>query len=432
MPLIEHIHAVEILDSRGNPTLEVNVIADDGSFGRAGVPSGASTGPAEALELRDGDESRYNGKGVLQAVENVNDTLYEALAGVETTDQILIDRILLDVDGTENKSRLGANALLGVSLAAAKCGAEASGLPLFRYLGGAHASILPVPLLNVINGGAHADNALDVQEFMLAPAGFDTFGEALRAATECFHSLKKLLQDKGLSTGVGDEGGFAPEVATARESLDLLMAAIEVAGFRPGDQVYVALDVAAGEVGAPDGPPYRLPGEGLDEASSEQLIDWYVDLAASYPLVSIEDGLGDEDWEGWKKLTDALGNKVQLVGDDLFVTNTERINRGLREGVANAVLIKPNQIGTLTETLAAIDLARSRAYGTMISHRSGETSDTTISDLAVASGCGQIKAGSASRGERVAKYNRLLWIEDALGATASFAGASTFRQAVEH
>ncbi|MCH7825900.1 MAG: phosphopyruvate hydratase [Acidobacteria bacterium] len=432
MPLIEHIHAVEILDSRGNPTLEVDVIADDGSFGRAGVPSGASTGPAEALELRDGDESRYNGKGVLQAVENVNDTLYEALAGVETTDQILIDRILLEVDGTENKSRLGANALLGVSLAAAKCGAEASGLPLFRYLGGAHASILPVPLLNVINGGAHADNALDVQEFMLAPAGFDTFGEALRAATECFHALKKLLQDKGLSTGVGDEGGFAPEVATARESLDLLMGAIEVAGFRPGDQVYVALDVAAGEVGGPDGPPYRLPGEGLEEASSEQLIDWYVDLAASYPLVSIEDGLGDEDWAGWKKLTDALGHKVQLVGDDLFVTNTERINRGLREGIANAVLIKPNQIGTLTETLAAIDLARSRAYGAMISHRSGETSDTTISDLAVASGCGQIKAGSASRGERVAKYNRLLWIEDSLGETASFAGASTFRQAVEH
>ncbi len=432
MPLIEHIHAVEILDSRGNPTLEVDVIADDGSFGRAGVPSGASTGPAEALELRDGDESRYNGKGVLQAVENVNDTLYEALAGVETTDQILIDRILLEVDGTENKSHLGANALLGVSLAAAKCGAAASGLPLFRYLGGADASILPVPLLNVINGGAHADNALDVQEFMLAPAGFDTFGEALRAATECFHTLKKLLQDKGLSTGVGDEGGFAPEVATARESLDLLMAAIEVAGFRPGDQVYVALDVAAGEVGDPDGPPYRLPGEGLDEASSEQLIDWYVELAASYPLVSIEDGLGDEDWEGWKKLTDALGNKVQLVGDDLFVTNTERINRGLREGIANAVLIKPNQIGTLTETLAAIDLARSRAYGAMISHRSGETLDTTISDLAVASGCGQIKAGSASRGERVAKYNRLLWIEDTLGETASFAGASTFRQAVEH
>lgn len=432
MPLIEHIHAVEILDSRGNPTLEVDVMADDGSFGRAGVPSGASTGHAEALELRDGDESRYNGKGVLQAIENVNNTLYEALAGVEITDQILIDRILTEVDGTENKSHLGANALLGVSLAAAKCGAEATGLPLFRYLGGAHAGILPVPLLNVINGGAHADNALDVQEFMLAPAGFDTFGEALRAATECFHALKKLLQDKGLSTGVGDEGGFAPEVATARESLDLLMGAIEAAGFRPGDQVYVALDVAAGEVGAPDGAPYSLPGEGLDQASSEQLIDWYVDLAASYPLVSIEDGLGDEDWEGWKKLTDALGNDVQLVGDDLFVTNTERINRGLREGIANAVLIKPNQIGTLSETLAAIDLARSHAYGVMISHRSGETSDTTISDLAVASACGQIKAGSASRGERVAKYNRLLWIEDVLGETASFAGASTFRRALEH
>ena len=432
MPLIDHIHAVEILDSRGNPTLEVNVTADDGSFGRAAVPSGASTGPAEALELRDGDETRYNGKGVLQAVENVNVTLYEALAGVETTDQILIDRILLEVDGTENKSRLGANALLGVSLAAAKCGAEASGLPLFRYLGGAHASILPVPLVNVINGGAHADNALDVQEFMLVPAGFDTFAEALRAAAECFHALKELLRDKGLSTGVGDEGGFAPEVTTARESLDLLMAAIEVAGFRPGDQVYVAIDVAAGEVGAPEGPPYRLPGEDLDEASSEELIDWYTDLTASYPLVSIEDGLGDEDWVGWKKLTDALGNKVQLVADDLFVTNTERIKRGLREGIANAVLIKPNQIGTLTETLAAINLARSRAYGAMISHRSGETSDTTISDLAVASGCGQIKAGSASRGERVAKYNRLLWIEDILGETASFAGTSTFRRALEH
>jgi enolase len=299
-------------------------------------------------------------------------------------------------------------------------------------LGNAQASILPVPLLNVINGGAHADNALDVQEFMLAPAGFDTFGEALRAGTECFHALKKLLNDKGLSTGVGDEGGFAPELATARESLDLLMASIEAAGFRPGDQVYVALDVAAGEVGTRKGPPYRLPGEGLNEASSEQLTDWYTSLLASYPLVSIEDGLGDEDWDGWKKLTDALGKKVQLVGDDLFVTNTERIKRGLREEIANAVLIKPNQIGTLTETLAAINLARSRAYGVMISHRSGETSDTTIADLAVASGCGQIKAGSASRGERVAKYNRLLRIEEALGTAASFAGATTFHQVVEH
>ena len=432
MPLIERIHAVEILDSRGNPTLEVDVVADDGSYGRASVPSGASTGHAEALELRDGDEGRYGGKGVLQAVENVNETLYEALAGVETTDQILIDRILLEMDGTENKSHLGANALLGVSLAAAKCGAEANGMPLFRYLGGADAGILPVPLLNVINGGAHADNALDIQEFMLAPAGFDTFKEALRAGAECFHALKKLLNDKGLSTGVGDEGGFAPEVANARESLDLLMAAIEAAGFRPGEEVYVALDVAAGEVGTPEGPPYRLPGEGLADATSERLVDWYADLVASYPLVSIEDGLGDEDWDGWKKLTDALGERVQLVGDDLFVTNTDRIERGLREGIANAVLIKLNQIGTLTETLAAIDLARSNAYAAMISHRSGETSDTTIADLAVACGCGQIKAGSASRGERIAKYNRLLRIEEALGETASFAGAATFRQAVEH
>jgi len=432
MPLIEFIHAIEILDSRGNPTLEVDVISEDGAIGRAAVPSGASTGHAEALELRDGDESRYNGKGVRRAVENVNGVIYDALAGIDVTDQILIDRVLIELDGTENKANLGANALLGVSLAAARCAAESSGLPLFRYLGGAHASILPVPLLNVINGGAHADNDLDVQEFMLAPAGFDTFSEALRAAAECFHALRRLLIEKGLSTGVGDEGGFAPNVSNARESLDLLMAAIESAGFRPGEQVYVALDVAAGEVGTKDGPPYRLPGEGLTEASSEELIDWYADLTASYPLVSIEDGLGDEDWSGWKKLTERLGTRVQLVGDDLFVTNTERIRRGLREGIANAVLIKPNQIGTLSETIAAINLARSRSYGAMISHRSGETADTTISDLAVASGCGQIKAGSASRGERVAKYNRLLWIEEALGETAAFAGASTFRQAVEH
>jgi enolase len=432
MPLIEHIHAIEILDSRGNPTLEVDVVAEDGSVGRAAVPSGASTGHAEALELRDGDPARFNGKGVLQAVDNVNGVIYDALAGIEVTDQILIDRVLMELDGTDNKSHLGANALLGVSLAAARCGAECSGLPLFRYLGGAHACVLPVPLLNVINGGAHADNDLDVQEFMLAPAGFDTYAEALRAAAECFHALRKLLVDKGLSTGVGDEGGFAPNVGNARDCLDLLMAAVEGAGFLPGEQVYVALDVAAGEVGSEAGPPYRLPGEGLTSASSEELIDWYGELCAAYPLVSIEDGLGDEDWGGWKKLTQELGSKVQLVGDDLFVTNTERIRRGLREGIANAVLIKPNQIGTLSETLAAINLARSRAYGAMISHRSGETADTTIADLAVASGCGQIKAGSASRGERVAKYNRLLWIEEALGETAIFAGPSTFRQAVEH
>ncbi len=431
MPLIEHVHALEILDSRGNPTVEVDVVADDGSFGRATVPSGASTGPAEALELRDNDPDRYLGRGVLQAVANVNGPLQEALLGVEVIDQILVDKILIELDGTHNKANLGANALLGVSLAAARCGAEACGLPLFRYLGGAHASILPVPLLNVINGGAHADNTLDVQEFMLVPAGLDVFSDALRAATQCFHALKELLQQMELATSVGDEGGFAPALSTASETLDLLMAAIEAAGFRPGEDIYVALDVAAGELGSPEGPPYRLPAEGLAEATSEEMIDWYVDLAKRYPLVSIEDGLGDEDWAGWKKLTDALGSKLQLVGDDLFVTNTERLLRGLREGIANAILIKPNQIGTLTETLDAIRMARSRGYSAMISHRSGETSDTTISDLAVACGCGQIKAGSASRGERVAKYNRLLWIEETLGETATFAGTSTFRHTVE-
>jgi enolase len=432
MPLIEHIHAIEILDSRGNPTLEVDVMAEDGSLGRAAVPSGASTGRAEALELRDGDEARYLGRGVLRAAANVNETLLEGLLGVEVTDQALIDEILLDLDGTEDKSALGANALLGVSLAAAKCGAEASGLPLFRYLGGSGARTLPVPLLNVINGGAHADNPLDVQEFMLVPAGFESFAEALRAATECFHRLRAQLIDKGLSISVGDEGGFAPAISTAAEGLDLMLAAIEAAGYRPGEQVYLALDVAATELGSPAGPPYRLPSEGLEAAASEQLIDWYAGLAGRYPLVSIEDGLGEEDWAGWRKLTETLGDRIQLVGDDLFVTNTARLRRGLREKVANSILIKPNQIGTLTETHAAIDLARASGYTAMISHRSGETSDTTIADIAVASGAGQIKAGAASRGERTAKYNRLLRIEDALGETALFAGTRAFRHLTEH
>jgi len=405
MSLIEHIHATEILDSRGNPTISVDVVATDGSLGRAAVPSGASTGKFEALELRDGDPGRYNGKGVLTAVAIVNTTILDAMIGVDVTDQILIDKILLELDGTQNKSNLGANSLLSVSLAAAKCGAQASRLPLFRYLGGAYANVLPVPLLNVINGGAHADNELDVQEFMLAPAGFDSYSEALRSAAECFHALKKLLHEKGLATNVGDEGGFAPEVTTARQTLDLLMMAIESAGYRPGEQVYVALDVAAAAMGGENGGGYTLPAEGLEDASAEEMTEWYRGFA--------------------------LGTQVQLVGDDLFVTNTERIKRGLREHIANSVLIKPNQIGTLTETLSAITLARSRGYGAMISHRSGETADTTISDLAVASGCGQIKAGSVSRGERVNKYNRLLWIEAALGETAMFAGASTFRQAVE-
>ena len=426
MALITHIHALEILDSRGNPTLEVDVVADDGSLGRAAVPSGASTGHAEALELRDGDQERYLGKGVLQAAGQVDEALCDALVGIDVADQVLIDRVLLDLDGTDNKSNFGANALLGVSLAAAKCGAESAGLPLFRYLGGADARILPVPLLNVINGGAHADNSLDVQEFMLVPAGFSSFSEALRAGAETFHALKTLLIDKGLATGVGDEGGFAPELSTARATLELLLAAIAASGYRPGEEIYLALDVAATELGSAEGPPYRLPAEGLDEASAEELTDWYAELADSFPLVSIEDGLGEEDWSGWKHLTATLDSQVQLVGDDLFVTNTARLERGLREGIANAILIKPNQIGTLTETLAAVKLATSNAYGAMISHRSGETSDTTISDLAVATGCGQIKAGSVSRGERVAKYNRLLRIEDALGESAEFAGRKAF------
>lgn len=429
MPQIRDIRALEILDSRGNPTVEVEVVTDDGSHGRAAVPSGASTGQAEALELRDGDRDRYRGKGVRQAVAHVNEGLREALLGAEVTDQVALDRRLLELDGTPNKSKLGANALLGVSLAAARCGATAAGLPLFRYLGGATAHVLPVPLLNVINGGAHADNPLDVQEFMLVPAGFDRFSEALRAGAECFHALAGLLQEHGLSTGVGDEGGFAPAVESASDALGLLAAAIEAAGYRPGEQVWLALDVAATELstGGDGGATYRLPGEGLDGVDAGRMSGWYGDLADRFPLVSIEDGLDEEDWEGWREMTGALGKRLQLVGDDLFVTDVERLGRGLREGVANALLVKPNQIGTLTETLEAVDLARRNAYGAMISHRSGETPDTTIADLAVATGCGQIKAGSVSRGERVAKYNRLLRIEAALGDAAIFAGTTAFR-----
>jgi enolase len=426
MPLIEDIVAREILDSRGNPTVEVDIIAADGSFGRAAVPSGASTGHAEALELRDGDPGRYLGKGVRDAVRNVNEGLIDVIAGLEATDQASIDEALLEADGTANKEQLGANALLGISLAAAKCGADAAGLPLYRYVGGADARVLPVPLLNVINGGAHADNTLDIQEFMLAPAGLPTFSDALRAGAETFHHLKDLLNEKGMSTGVGDEGGFAPELATARETLDLLIAAIERAGYRPGHDIYVALDVAATEVGVDGRGPYAFPGEKLEAADAEALVSLYNDLAAEYPLVSIEDGLGDEDWDGWMALTGALGDRVQLVGDDLFVTNVTRLERGISAGVGNAILIKPNQIGTLTETMDAVRMASSSGYGVMMSHRSGETTDTTIADLAVATGCGQIKTGSASRGERVAKYNQLLRIEESLGSTGRYAGRSAF------
>ncbi len=426
MPLIEDIVAREILDSRGNPTVEVDVVAEDGSFGRAAVPSGASTGHAEALELRDGDDARYLGKGVRQAVRNVNEGLIDIIAGLEVTDQGTIDEALLEADGTANKETLGANALLGVSLAAAKCGADAAGLPLFRYLGGADARVLPVPLLNVINGGAHADNTLDIQEFMLAPAGLPTFGEALRAGAETFHHLKKLLNEQGKSTGVGDEGGFAPELSTARETLDLLIAAIERAGYRPGEDIYVALDVAATEVSQDGSAPYAFPGENLSSASAADMAGLYAELVAEYPLVSIEDGLGDEDWGGWKALTATIGDQVQLVGDDLFVTNVDRLSRGIAGDMANAILIKPNQIGTLTETMDAVRMAASSSYGVMMSHRSGETTDTTIADLAVATGCGQIKTGAASRGERIAKYNQLLRIEESLGSTGRYAGRAAF------
>ncbi len=424
MPLIEDIVGREILDSRGNPTLEVDVIAEDGSFGRAAVPSGASTGQAEALELRDGDPDRFQGKGVLTAVDNVNQTLADAVVGMEATDQVDLDRALLEADGTDNKSRLGANALLGVSMAAAKCGADSVGLPLFRYLGGADARILPVPMMNVINGGAHADNSLDIQEFMIAPAGLPTFSEALRAGVECFHELKKLLSERGLSTAVGDEGGFAPALSTARETLDVLLAAIELAGYEPGKDIYLLLDVAANELSSNGTAPYALPAEGLEDAGADAMIDLYEQLIGQVPLLSIEDGLGEEDWEGWVRMTARLGDRIQLVGDDLFVTDVDRLQRGIAQSVANAILIKPNQIGTLTETFAAVRLAQQARYGVMISHRSGETCDTTIADLAVATGCGQIKTGSASRGERIAKYNQLLRIEQSLGESAIYAGPS--------
>lgn len=426
MAVIDDIVAREILDSRGNPTLEVDVLTDDGSVGRAAVPSGASTGHAEALELRDGDSDRYMGKGVRKAGEHVEGEIAEAVIGVEVTDQAWIDRVLLELDGTANKGRLGANAILGVSLAAARAAADSVGTPLYRYLGGVGACTLPVPLLNVINGGAHADNTLDIQEFMLVPAGLPSFAEALRAGAECFHALRALLNDRDLSTGLGDEGGFAPELATARETLELLQRAIERAGYRPGEDIWLALDVAATEVSTDGGSPYALPAEGLDPGDGSAVAALYGSLCDEFPLISIEDGLGDEDWEGWAAMTRQLGDRAQLVGDDLFVTNVERLQRGIDEGVGNAILIKPNQIGTLTETLDSVRLAQRNGYGVMLSHRSGETSDTTIADLAVATGCGQIKAGAPSRGERIAKYNQLLRIEESLGESAAYAGRSAF------
>jgi enolase len=416
---IEDVRGRQILDSRGNPTVEVDVILEDGSFGRAAVPSGASTGVHEALELRDGDKAKYLGKGVLKAVENINDKLAEEVFGYDALDQFTLDKHLLDLDGTENKSKYGANAILGVSIAVAKAAAEFSGLPLYRYLGGVGARILPAPMMNVINGGAHADNKVDVQEFMIMPLGFDSFTDAIRCGCEVFHSLKSVLKKQKYSTNVGDEGGFAPDLQSNEDALKLLVEAIGNAGYEAGKQVYIAMDCASSEYYDKDKKVYTIDGKPL---KSEAVVDLLADWCKKYPIVSIEDGCDQDDWEGWKRLTDVLGEKVQLVGDDLFVTNTKRLQKGIDSGIANSILIKVNQIGTLTETIEAIQLAHRHGYTSISSHRSGETEDSTIADLAVALGTGQIKTGSASRTDRMAKYNQLIRIEEELDAGAIYAG----------
>ncbi|MGK4582719.1 phosphopyruvate hydratase [Kitasatospora sp. HPMI-4] len=421
MPSIDVVVAREILDSRGNPTVEVEVGLDDGSTGRAAVPSGASTGAFEALELRDGDKSRYFGKGVEKAVLAVIEQIGPELVGYDATEQRLIDQAMLDLDATPDKSSLGANAILGVSLAVAHAASEASDLPLFRYLGGPNAHVLPVPMMNILNGGSHADSNVDIQEFMIAPIGAESFSEAVRWGVEVYHTLKAVLKDRGLSTGLGDEGGFAPNLDSNREALDLITEAIKKAGYTPGKDIALALDVAATEF-YKDG-AYQFEGKAL---SASELIDYYADLVANYPLVSIEDPLNEEDWDGWKAMTDRLGDKVQLVGDDLFVTNPARLAKGIETGTANALLVKVNQIGSLTETLDAVELAQRNGYRCMMSHRSGETEDVTIADLAVATNCGQIKTGAPARSERVAKYNQLLRIEEILDDAADYAGRSAF------
>jgi enolase len=420
VPTIEAVAAREILDSRGNPTVEVEVLLDDGSLARAAVPSGASTGAFEAVEKRDGGD-RYGGKGVQQAVDAVDDEIAPELIGYDAAEQRLVDQMLVDLDGTPDKSRLGANAILGVSLAVARAAADSAGLPLFRYVGGSHAHVLPVPMMNILNGGAHADTNVDVQEFMIAPIGAVTFRDALRTGVEVYHALKAVLKGRGLATGLGDEGGFAPDLPTNREALDLIMEAIGKAGYTPGGDVALALDVAATEFHDDGG--YRFEG-GI--RSADEMTAYYDELLASYPIVSIEDPLSEEDWDGWKRLTAVLGARVQLVGDDLFVTNPERLGRGVAEQAGNALLVKVNQIGTLSETLDAIDLAHRSGYRCMMSHRSGETEDTTIADLAVAANCGQIKTGAPARSERVAKYNQLLRIEEELDDAARYAGAGAF------
>ena len=424
MTAIIDIHAREILDSRGNPTVEVDVVLETGASGRAAVPSGASTGAHEAVELRDGDKGRYGGKGVTKAVAAVNGEIFDTLSGLDAEDQGEIDRLMIELDGTGNKGRLGANAILGVSLATAKAAAEEAALPLYRYVGGTYAHLLPTPMMNIVNGGAHADNPIDIQEFMIMPVSAPTLAEAVRMGAEIFHSLKKGLKDAGHNTNVGDEGGFAPALNSTDEALGFVMKAIEQAGYRPEEDVVLALDAASSEFFT-DG-VYDLAGEGkkLDAAG---MVDYYTDLVGRYPIRSIEDGMDEDDWDGWKALTDAIGDRVQLVGDDLFVTNPKRLGDGIARGIANSILVKVNQIGTLSETLQAVELAHKAGYTAVMSHRSGETEDATIADLAVATNCGQIKTGSLSRTDRMAKYNQLIRIEEQLGASAAYAGAGAFR-----
>jgi len=426
MTAIIDIHAREILDSRGNPTVEVDVTLESGAFGRAAVPSGASTGAHEAVELRDGDKARYGGKGVRQAVEAVNGEIFDLLSGLDAEDQVHLDRLMIQLDGTPNKSRLGANAILGTSLAVAKAAAEEAGLPLYRYVGGTSARTLPVPMMNIVNGGAHADNPIDLQEFMIMPVAAETMADAVRMGAEVFHALKARLKEAGHSTNVGDEGGFAPNLASSEAALDFIMQAIERAGYKPGEQIALALDAASTEF-FKDG-KYVLAGEGKT-LDAEGMVRFYENLVGRYPILSIEDGMAEDDWKGWAALTQAIGDRVQLVGDDLFVTNPARLRNGIARKVANAILVKVNQIGTLTETLEAVETAHKAGYRAVMSHRSGETEDATIADLAVATNCGQIKTGSLSRSDRLAKYNQLLRIEEQLGPAARYAGAAAFRRA---
>jgi len=420
MSAIIEIHARQILDSRGNPTIEVDVTTESGHFGRAAVPSGASTGIHEAVELRDGDKSFYLGKSVLKAVENVNTTIFNELVGYDVREQELIDKLLLEIDGTENKSNLGANAMLAVSLAVAKAGAKASNLPLYRYIGGVNASTLPVPMMNILNGGAHADNSIDFQEFMVMPTGAATFSESLRMGVEIFHSLKDVLKKAGYSTNVGDEGGFAPNIKSNEEAIEIVLKSIENAGYKPGENVFIAMDAAVSEMWNEKEQKYIFHKSDNRKLTSDELVEYWAQWCEKYPIVSIEDGMAEDDWAGWKKLTERLGNKVQLVGDDLFVTNVKRLKQGIENQTANSILVKVNQIGTLTETIQAVRMAQNNGYNSVMSHRSGETEDSTIADLAVALNCGQIKTGSASRSDRMAKYNQLIRIEEELGSSAIF------------